>query len=257
VNQLEKIRFEETHDGRRLRIVLTGGKGNVIDTCMASELADVLREWVDARSLHVVTLEAEGPHFSFGASVQEHVPQKAADLLRRLHTVVAHMVELDVPVLAAVHGSCFGGGLEIVLPCQRIFAAPDAKLGQPEIRLGMFAPVGSVLLPERVGRANAEDLLLTGRTVGAEEARSMGLVDEIHDDPAAAMVAWFEEHLLPHSAMALRFATRAARASLRPRFHAALSEAERRFLKDLMRTTDAQEGVASFVEKRKPVWVDA
>lgn len=257
MTRLEKVAFEETHDGRRLRIMLDGGKGNVIDTQMATELADILRDHVDGRHLHVVTLEAAGPHFSFGASVQEHAPETAAVLIERLHSVVVHLVEMDVPVLAAVQGNCLGGGLEIVLPCQRIFAAQDAKFGQPEIRLGMFAPAGSVLLPERIGRGHAEDLLLTGRIVGAAEAFGLGLVDQVSEDPEAAMIDWFEKHLLPHSAMALRFATRAARASLRPRIHAALSEVEHRFLEDLLETDDAQEGLASFAEKRQPVWVDA
>jgi cyclohexa-1,5-dienecarbonyl-CoA hydratase len=257
VNRLEKIGFEETHDGRRLRIVLDGGKGNVIDTRMASELADVLREQVDGRHLKAVTLEASGAHFSFGASVKEHSPDLAPLLIERLHAVVVHLVELDLPVLAAVRGRCLGGGLEVVLPCQRIVAAPDAHLGQPEIKLGMYAPAGSVLLPERVGRGVAEEMLLTGRVLNAEEALAAGLVNAVSDDPEAAVVEWFEQNLLPLSATALRFATRAARESLRPRVHAALSQVEHLFLEELLETDDAKEGIASFAEKRAPSWVDA
>lgn len=252
-----KIACEETHDGRRLRVVLRGGKGNVVDGALARELGDVLAERSSATRLRAVTIEAEGPAFSYGASVPEHAPEKVAGLLRGLHRCVEAVMDAPVPVLAAVRGHCLGGGLELILAAHRIAAAPDAKLGQPEITLGMFAPAASVLLPERVRRAFAEEMLLTGRAVGAEEARREGLVDEVAADPEAANVRWVEERLLPLSATALRFATRAARTVRRDRLRAALLELERRFVEDMMQTRDAREGIASFTARRAPVWVDA
>jgi cyclohexa-1,5-dienecarbonyl-CoA hydratase len=252
-----KVLREETHDGRRLRIVLRGGRGNVIDTEMARELAETLTERTDGRHLRCVTIEAEGPHFSFGASVPEHEGAKARPLLESLDRAVSAIVHLDLPVLAAVRGSCLGGGLELVLPCHRIFAAPDAKLGLPEITLGMFAPAGSALLPERVSRGLAEEMLLTGRVLSAEEALAAGLVDAVAEGPEAAALRWFEENLLGKSAIALRFATRAARATMIRRVNTALLQMETLFLEELIRTRDASEGVASFVEKRRPQWADA
>jgi len=252
-----KVAFEETHDGRRLRIVLRGGKGNVVDGALARELGDVLAERTSAKRLRAITIEAEGPAFSFGASVPEHAPEHVAGLLRGLHRCVEAVMDSPVPVLAAVRGHCLGGGLELILAAHRIAAAPDAKLGQPEITLGMFAPAASVLLPERVRRAFAEDMLLTGRLVGAEEARREGLVDEVADDPEAANVRWFEERLLPRSSVALRSATSAARAVHRERLHAALLDLERRFVGETMQTLDAREGIASFTARRAPAWTDA
>jgi len=252
-----RIRVEETHEGRRLGIVLTGGKGNVIDRTMARELADTLRIGTGNRHLRAITLSAEGPHFSFGASVQEHAPETAAELLAALHDVILELYASPVPVLAAVRGACLGGGLELVLPCHRIVAAPDAKLGLPEVSLGMYAPAGSVLLPQRVRRPFAENLLLTGRVVRAPEALSEGLVDEVSDDPEAALVAWLEEAVFPHSASALRFAMASARADAIDRVRTTVRGLEKRFCEELMMTADAQEGVHSFVEKRPPVWVDA
>jgi len=251
------IRVEDTHEGRRLRIVLAGGKGNVVDSKMSAELSDALETFTRGKHLRAVTLEAEGKHFSFGASVPEHAPDQAAGMLEGLHAVVRAILTCEVPVIAAVRGACLGGGLELVLPCHRIIAAPDAKLGQPEIALGFFAPAGSALLPGRVGRAAAEDLLLTGRVMSGTEALAAGLVDELAEDPDAAATAWFEQHLLPRSAMALRLATRAARAVWIDSALAALERVERTFLDELMQTADAQEGVASFLEKRPARWVDA
>lgn len=252
-----RVLCEETHDGARLSIVLRGGRGNVIDAAMACEIARALTERTDGRRLRCVTIGAEGPNFSYGASVPEHEGAKARPLLEALDRAVSAALHLDVPVLAAVRGSCLGGGLELVLPCHRIFAAPDAKMGLPEITLGMFAPAGSALLPERVARGLAEDMLLTGRVLAAEEALAAGLVDAIDPDPEAAAVRWFEENLLGKSAVALRFATRAARATMVRRVNTALIQLETLFLEELTRTRDASEGVLSFVEKRRPQWADA
>ena len=252
-----RIRVEETHDGRRLRIVLAGGKGNVVDTRMTDELIDALETFTRGRHVRAVTLEAEGDHFSFGASVPEHAPELATALLAGLHAVVRALLTSELPVIAAVRGACLGGGLELVLPCHRVIAAPDARLGQPEIALGMFAPAGSALLPGRVGRALAEDLLLSGRMLSGNQALAAGLVDQTSDDPESAAVAWFEEHLLPRSATAIRMATRAARAVWVDDALAALDGVERTFLDELLQTADAQEGVRSFVEKRPPCWTDA
>lgn len=252
-----KVLRETTHDGRRLRIVLRGGRGNVIDAAMARQLAETLTEGTDGRHLRCVTIEAEGPHFSFGASVPEHEGSKARPLLESLDRAVSAILHSGLPVLAAVRGSCLGGGLELVLPCHRVFAAPDAKFGLPEITLGMFAPAGSALLPERVARGLAEEMLLTGRVLPADEALAAGLVDAIAPDPELAAQQWFEENLLGKSAIALRFATRAARATMVRRVNTALLQMETLFLEELVRTRDANEGVASFVEKRRPQWADA
>ena len=257
MTKFKKIVCEETHEGRRLRLALRGGRGNVVDAVMAGELADALIEHTDGAHLRCITLEAEGDHFSFGASVPEHAGEKARPLLENLDRAICAILHVDVPVVAAVRGMCLGGGLELVLPCHRVIAAPTAKLGQPEISLGMFAPAGSVLLPERVGRGLAEDMLLTGRVLSAPEALAAGLVDEIADAPESAAVAWFEKNLLGKSAAALRFATKAARATLIKRVGSSIVQLEQLFIEEMTKTRDAAEGVASFVEKRAPQWVDS
>jgi cyclohexa-1,5-dienecarbonyl-CoA hydratase len=157
-----------------------------------------------------------------------------------------------------VRGQCLGGALELVTVCHRVFASPDAKFGQPEIALGVFAPVASVALAERVGRAHAEDLCLTGRVVSASEAAAMGLVQEVTDaDPADAALGWLRTHLASKSAASLRLAVRAVRAGLAARLRETLPDLERLYLDELMATSDAVEGLQAFLEKRDPVWKDA
>lgn len=251
------VSVEHLEGGALWRVTLGGSKGNIIDAALMEALTAVFAEAGRPPALKALLLEGQGKHFSFGASVPEHLPGQVGDMLRRFHGLLLALLDSHVSVLAAVRGQCLGGGLELVMLCQRVFAAPDARLGQPEIVLGVFAPVASVMLPERVGRRHAEDLCLSGRTVAADEALAMGLVDELADDPAEAALVYARQHLLPRSASSLRCAVRALRVGLRARFAAELPAVERLYLDELMATHDAVEGLHAFLEKRAPAWRDA
>ncbi|MFY9341896.1 MAG: cyclohexa-1,5-dienecarbonyl-CoA hydratase [Planctomycetota bacterium] len=236
---------------------LSRPKANVIDAAMTASLDGVFRDAALARELKAIVLAAAGPNFSFGASVPEHLPDQVAGMLHRFHGLFRTIVAASVPVVAAVRGQCLGGGLELAAFCHRLIAAPDAKFGQPEIALGVFAPVASLLLPERMGRGAAEDLLLTGRTIDAQEALRRGLCDEVADDPDAVAKRWATEGLGRHSASSLRHAVRAARAHFAQRFLHELDELETSYLAELQPTHDAREGIAAFVQKRPPTWRNA
>jgi cyclohexa-1,5-dienecarbonyl-CoA hydratase len=248
---------EVVDDGQAWRVRLDAGKGNVLDGRVVAALHDVFRRAAADRDVKAVCLEAAGPHFCFGASVEEHLPGRAAEMLRALHGLFRAMLDAAVVVTAAVRGRCLGGGLELVSLAHRVVADPSARLGQPEIVLGVLAPTASVLLPERLGRGAAEDLCLTGRTVTAEEALALGLVDAVGHDPEAAALGWVREHFLPRSASSLRHAVRAIRLPLVHRLDRDLAAVERLYLEDLMGSHDAEEGLRAFLEKRAPVWRNA
>jgi len=252
-----RVRVETLEGGAVRRVVLTGSKGNIIDTEMNRALIAVFREAGGAPALKAVLLEGDGAHFSYGASIQEHLPDQVAGMLRGFHDLFRVLIASAVPTLASVRGRCLGGALELAAFCHRVFAAPDALLGQPEIALGLFAPVASMFLRERVGRGAAEDLCLSGRTIGAAEAQRIGLVDVITDDPSGAALAYAHDHLLPRSATSLRHAVRAVRHDLAARFEADIAAQERLYLGDLMKTADAVEGIRAFLEKRRPEWHNA
>ena len=240
-------------DGALLRLRLARPKANIVD----AQMIGALHAAIDAHRGGMVRgalLDAEGPHFSFGASVEEHLAERCAQMLASLHALIVEMAEFPAPILTAVRGQCLGGGLEIALAGGPIFAAPDAQFGQPEIRLGVFAPAASCLLPWRVSAIAAEDLLCSGRSIASGQALAIGLVQTLADDPEAAALAYFDEHLAPRSAAALACAMSAARAARARELRERLAEVERVYLQRLMKTHDANEGLAAFLAKRAPAW---
>ncbi|ORJ59255.1 cyclohexa-1,5-dienecarbonyl-CoA hydratase [Geothermobacter hydrogeniphilus] len=241
-------------DGTLLRLRLARPKANIVDAAMIAALRQALAEHRGIPELRAALLDHEGPHFSFGASVDEHMPDQCADMLKSLHALIRDMLDFPLPLLVAIKGQCLGGGLEVAAAGSMLFAAPDAKLGQPEIKLAVFAPAASCLLPERIGQAKAEDLLFSGRSMAAEEALATGLIDNLSDDPETAALAYFDKALAPSSASTLRFAVRAAREEYRQRVTAKLERVETLYLAELMQTHDAVEGLTAFVEKRPAQW---
>lgn len=252
-NAQQKVRSHKSHGGSVLHAVLDVPPGNILDIGMIEDLRALLRAHADA-PLKALVFEGAGDNFSYGASIEEHRPDKAAAMLGSFHSLFRELLEFSRPTVAVVRGACLGGGLELASFCSRVFTAPGARLGLPEVNLAAFPPLGSLLLPQRVGRSVVEDLCLTGRVLPAEEAAAVRLVDVVADNPAAAAEHWIAEHLLPKSAVALRYAVQAAWQSHRTTFLEGLDALERLYLADLMQTHDAREGVDAFLDKRTPQW---
>jgi cyclohexa-1,5-dienecarbonyl-CoA hydratase len=244
-------------DGAFWRVTFSNGKGNILDGETMTALAEVFRQAKTWAPLKAIALEGAGRHFSFGASVQEHMPDQAVAMMATFRDLSFAMLDCDVVIIAAVSGQCLGAGLEVATLCHRVIATVDAKFAQPEIRLGVFAPIASIALVDRIGRVHAEDLCLSGRTVDAGVAHGMGLIQAVDEHPGEAALAWAREQLGPHSASSLRHAGRAIRADLKRRMRAELPAIETQYLQQLMRTSDALEGLTAFVEKRSAAWRNA
>ena len=245
-------------DRSRAAFTLAHPKGNIITDEMVRALRAGLESLAENPHLKLVTLEGAGSDFSFGASIPEHVPEQIAAVLPEMHALVEDLLDLPAVTAAIVRGRCLGGGFELALSCDLIFCSTDATLGLPEIKLGVFPPAGSVLLPLRVGTARAMPAILTGESSSAVAWQSAGLVQVLADAPdlGAAIDRWFDRHLAAKSAMALRHAALAARATLRSEVRTRLPEAERLYLQELMQTHDAREGIAAFLQRRTPGWQD-
>jgi len=249
-----KVWFER--EGRLLRLRLDRPKANILDAAMVGAIEHALGQYGTVAELRGILVDSTGGHFSFGASIEEHLPDRCAAMLAGFHRLILQVLASPIPFLVTIRGQCLGGGLELASAGHLLFAGRDAKFGQPEIQIGVFAPAASCLLPERIGLAAAEDLLLSGRSIGAEEAFRIGLVTEVADDPEAAALGYFDRQLAPKSATSLRFATRAARHGAIERISVKLAAIEKIYLAELMATQDATEGLNAFIEKRPASWKD-
>jgi cyclohexa-1,5-dienecarbonyl-CoA hydratase len=241
-------------DGQVLDLKLNAPKGNVLDSEMMGGLSRAIDEYAGRDAIKAIVFRGEGPHFSFGASVPEHTREKVAGMLATFHGLLKSVLECGRPTFAVVRGQCLGGGMELVSTCHWIFASGNAAFGQPEIKLGVFAPAASVLLPWRVGQSAADDLVLSGRSIDAARARELGLVHSVSDDPDAALDAFLEDEILGKSAASLRYGVMAARRRMIREVGAELDAVERMYVDELMATEDANEGIGAFLEKRKPEW---
>ncbi|MBN2361182.1 MAG: enoyl-CoA hydratase/isomerase family protein [Deltaproteobacteria bacterium] len=249
-----KIRTEPFLDNSALRVVLNAPKGNVLDSVMMGEINALLDELKPRHDLRLICFTGEGSHFSFGASVEEHVGDKARAMLTVFHGMFRRLVELAVPTVAAVRGRCLGGGLELAAFCNWVVAHPEAVFAQPEIQLAVLPPVASLILPLKIGQAAADDINITGRNVSANEALALHLVDRLADDPLADVETWAAREIAPKSASSLRFALRASRWQFNQTMRSQMDAVEKFYLDELMQTHDANEGLAAFLEKRKPAW---
>ncbi len=257
---MQKVELNFKHNNQVAEIILNDGKGNVLDSIMMQELNRLFTELKENTSIKIVTIEGSGKHFSFGASVEEHAKDQVVEMLDNFHGLFYNIVDMSIPILAKISGQCLGGGLELALICNFLFADSSAKLAQPEIMLGVFPPPASILLPLKIGSARAEELLITGKTIDAEIAREAGLLNYVFEDKDSLNSEtdmWIQKHILPKSASSLRYAVRSGRIVLNSLFEKHLKELEKIFIHELMETNDANEGINSFMEKRKPEWKNA
>ncbi len=173
------------------------------------------------------------------------------------HRIFSKLDTLPIPSIAMINGYAFGGGLELALACTFRLATPNAKMGQPEIKLGLIPGYGGTQrLPRVVGEARALDLIMTGRTIDADEAAQIGLVTAVVEgDPIEAAIA-FASSFTKYSLPVLRFARDAVKRALDLPIHEGLKvEADLATL--AFQTDDAAEGAAAFEEKRSPNFSDS
>jgi cyclohexa-1,5-dienecarbonyl-CoA hydratase len=231
-------------------------KGNLITADIVRALRAGLESLGQNPRLKLITIEGAGTDFSFGASIPEHTSDQIGTVLPEMHALIEDLLDAPAPTGAVVRGRCLGGGFELALACDLIFAAEDSTLGLPEIALGVFPPAGSVLLPLRAGASRATRAILTGVSQPARVWSDCGLIEMLA--PAESLSAdverWFATHFASKSAAALRHAVAAARAGIRTQIRTLLPEAERLYLEDLMRTHDAVEGIDAFLQRRAPQW---
>ena len=254
--QCGKVSVELTNTGHVARVLLASPKANILDRKMMLDLRETLAGLNWDGKLKLVLLGSEVPHFSFGASIEEHLPDQIGRTLVQLRELLRTVALLPAPTLATVRGQCLGGGLELALACDLIIAEETAQLGLPEIKLGVFPPAGAALLPVRIGASRAAQMVLTGASWTAAEANAAGLVHRIAPagELEAAVEQWLAADFLPRSAASLRYAAQASRRAVLRALDHELPPLEELYLNGLMQEPEALEGLQAFLEKRQPRW---
>lgn len=243
----------EVRDGLA-HLVLDDPPLNILTRALMAELREHLARLSRERTLRVLLLSATGKHFSAGASVEEHLPGAVEEMIPEFMDTVSALEAFPVPVIVAVQGRCLGGALELALAGDLLVAAEGAKLGVPEIQLGVFPPAACVQLPRKVGPGLAAELIYTGRPVDAATALQRGLVTRVVPDDALADSALeLAGKMVGHSAAALRETKKALGAGMLGRADV-MERVTRIYLDELVGTADADEGLRAFVEKRTPEW---
>ena len=254
MTQYQHIRFRI--DDRAGRITLARPPLNVLNIEMMTEISSAISECAQ-RELVAIVFDAdkECRSFSAGVAVEEHVQEMIFQMLDSFHSIFRLLEQVAKPVIALVDGAALGGGCELVAACDIVIASDRARFGQPEIKLGVFPPVATVLLPLVIGEKRARELILTGEIIDAVEAGRLGLCN--HVVPGAQLEPKLVEvlsKLRELSGTSLQFTRQSLDLARGRSLDDALTEQENIYLHELMKTRDANEGVKAFMEKRKPVW---
>lgn len=236
-------------------ITLNSPPVNIMTAAMMGGISNALNDIAADESLKAVAFTANGKAFSAGADVGEHHPDKASEMIGAFSRMFRLLGELELPVVMAVNGAALGAGFELTMLADVLLATEKASFGQPEIRLGFFAPLGVAYLPALVGPARAMEITCSGRSYKAQEMRDYGMVSKV---VAEADLEKELERVLNNfrkaSPLVMRMNVRMLKKLRSKSYEEGRLEAEKVFLEELMATEDVLEGIASFYEKRTPEW---
>lgn len=244
---MPRITFSSDADAHR--ITLSDPPLNILDIPMLDELREALGRVRADR--HALIIDAEGTRaFSAGVAVQDHLGDRARVMLAMFHDCFRILARQEIVTVALVRGLALGGGCELAMACDFILATESARFGQPEIRLGVFPPVGAYQLARQLPPRQGLEMMLTGEPVDASLIANAVFPD---DDFEARAEAWLAR-IYRLSASSLRIAKKAFRLAQVNDFEERLATIERLYLEELMSTDDATEGLNAFLEKRAPRW---
>lgn len=229
---------------------------NILNITAMEEMNDALRSLADNSAVKVLIISgSEDKAFSAGVDVTEHTKEKVEQMLQAFHDIFRNLSMMNQITIAAAKGFTLGGGCELAIFCDLIFAADNLKIGQPEIKLAAIPPIALLIMPRLVGLKRASELLLSGKVIDAKEAEKIGLVNKVA--PLDSFEHELENFIQPFtelSLVGLKFSKKGIQLGLETSFLAGLDKIEKMYIEELMASEDAHEGLKAFMEKRKPDW---
>jgi len=228
---------------------------NVLNIEMMTEINAALKEFASDPNLKVIIFTGAGKAFSAGVDVSEHTKDKVKEMITVFHEIFHNLNEISVPTIAAVNGAALGGGCEVAIFCDIVLASEKAKFGQPEIKVGVLPPIAAIMFPRLMDRKKAIELILTGDVIGAQEAKELGLVNQVLPvDEFEEKKNEFVKKFTNLSASILKITKKSINQTIGLDYQNAIKSVEDLYLNELMSTEDANEGLQAFLEKREPIW---
>jgi enoyl-CoA hydratase len=252
----ELVGAKPEEDGVEL-LILRHPPVNALSTPLIAALGERLEALTRAHTARCVVLTGDGQYFSAGADVKEMASlemSRAPEVVARTQAVFSRIEALDCPVIAAINGLALGGGLELALACDLRVAADSAKLGAPEVGIGLMPAYGGTQrLPRLVGAAKARELIFTGAMIPATEGLRIGLVNRVVPSGQELRAARDLAHTIGQKApRAVAAAKRAIREGLERPLGEGLQLEGELFARDVLPSQDLLEGLTAFIEHRPP-----
>jgi enoyl-CoA hydratase/carnithine racemase len=250
------IRWDDS--GPAAHLTMARPKQNIMNIEMLKEMSRAIESLNARDEVRMILLDAapecEG-YFSVGVEAAGYRADMAFQMMDAFHQVFRSMTEVSKPIVAVVDGLAQGGGCELAAFCDIVIATEHARFLQPEIKLGVFPPMGAVVYPRVIGPKHAMELLLTADAINAQQALIMGLVNRVV--PRSALketVDSLVQRIASQSTPVLQLLKRVVfEGTWRP-FDQALKRSQDIYLNQLFELDDSQEGLRALVERRKPVW---
>lgn len=250
------IRWDDS--GTVAHLTMSRPKQNIMNIDMLKEMADAINSLNARDDVRLILLdsapECEG-YFSLGVGAEGYTSHLVFQMMDAFHSVFRSMIEISKPVLAVVDGIASGAGSELAAFCDIVVATDRTQFRQPEIKLGVFPPMGAVVYPRVIGPKRAMEMLLTGDTINAHQALAMNLVNRVVPrEELAGTVDALVKRISEQSGPVLQLLKRVIfEGTWRP-FNEALKVSQDVYLNQLFELEDSQEGLRALIEKRKPVW---
>lgn len=244
--------------GSVAHLTMNRPKQNLMNIDMLREMTTAIDSLNRRDDVRLVLLDAapecEG-YFSAGVGAEGYTTQMVFQVMEAFHSVFRAMIEISKPVVAVVDGIASAGGCELAAFCDLVIATERARFVQPEIKLGVFPPLGAVVYPRMLGPKRAMELLLTGESLNAQQALQIGLVNRaIPRTALAETLDALVKRIAEQSGPVLSLMKRVVfEGTWRP-FDDALKKSQDIYLNQLFELEDSQEGLRALIEKRKPVW---
>jgi len=243
----EPTGFRVERRGDSALVTFARPPANALDIATLDALSREVSRLASARTI----VFSGDPHFCAGVSIADHVPEKIESMLAAMHGFLRALLEAPAFTIARVTGACLGGGAEIALACDFVYAAEDARIGFPEIGLACFPPAGAVLLPAAIGGPAAADWLATGRTISGREAERAGFASRCASGAAlAGAVEMVVAEMETRSAAALRELAAVVRSPKRRLFEDSIAASEEAYRR-LATSPELAEAVAAHAARKK------